>query len=483
MDSRFPNPARLIILGIGLSLSRLGLVEPKNVRRTTDLAWPRIVTGIARMSKNAVDVAFVGIAIGPAAIAGVGFASPFWGMAFSLGGGFAGGTIALVSQRYGAGAYEEMGQAIRSSAALVLLVSLPVAAVFWLFSSELISLITDKPAIVRLGTTYLHIISLGVPLASLNLVGSRIYIGADDAWTPMVIRAGGAVSNIILSAVFVFGLGMGVAGAAWGTLLSNIVVTVAFVAGVVAGRLPGMGDLPVKVDPFGTYLDVETFRQLIHIGLPVVGRNMVWTVAKFPMLAIVNLFGPSVAAAYVISRRIWGLMNTPGWGFGLASSSLVGQELGVGNERTAETYARDVVLFSVATYFVAAAIVFAFAKPIVLLFVSDPGDPSVPTAVSLVYVSCFAILAQGVNGAVAGPLDASGDTRWPFFAQAAGMFLCSIPVAYLGATIPAIGLVGLYLSYIAETTVPAVLNYYRFSTGRWKVISRNFRPEASYADD
>ena len=100
----------------------------------------------------------------------------------------------------------------------------------------------------------------------------------------------------------------------------------------------------------------------------------------------------------------------------------------------------------------------------------------------MVYVSCFAILAQGVNGAVAGPLDASGDTRWPFMAQAVGMFLCSIPLAYLGTTTP-LALWGLYLSYVAETTVPAILNYYRFSTGRWKVISRQFRPEASYADD
>lgn len=482
MDTRFPNPARLTILAIGLVLARLGLVDAKNVRRTTDLAWPRIVTGIARMSKNAVDVAFVGIAIGPAAIAGVGFAAPFWGMAFSLGGGFAGGTIALVSQRYGAKAYEEMGQAIRSSVALVLLVSLPVAAVFWLFPSELVSLMTGDERIIELGARYLHIISFGVPLAAVNLVGSRIYIGADDAWTPMVIRAGGAVTNIVLSAVFVFQFGMGVAGAAWGTLLSNVVVTVVFTVGVVAGRLPGMGELPVKVDPFGKYLDVETLRQVVRIGLPVVGRNMVWTVAKFPMLAIVAMFGPSVAAAYVISRRIWGLMNTPGWGFGLASSSLVGQELGAGDEGSAETYARDVVLFSVATYVVAAAIVFAFARPIVLSFVSDPNDPSVPYAITLVYVSCFAILAQGVNGAVAGPLDASGDTRWPFMAQAVGMFLCSIPLAYLGTATP-LALGGLYLSYVAETTVPAILNYYRFSTGRWKIISRQFRPETSYADD
>ncbi|WP_049971681.1 MATE family efflux transporter [Haladaptatus cibarius] len=480
---RFPNPVRLTILAIGLALARAGLVNPKRVRRTTDLAWPRIVTGLARMSKNAVDVAFVGIAVGPAAIAGVGFASPYWGIAFSLGGGFAGGTIALVSQRYGAGAFDELGQAIRSSAALVLAVTLPVACLFWLFPTELISLMTGNETTVEMGATYLQILAIGVPFAGLNLIGSRIYIGMDDSWTPMLVRSGGAISNIVLSGLLVFPLGWGVAGAAWGTVLANVVVTAAFALGLVAGRLPIAGELPVQVNPAAKYVDGDTIRQLVHIGLPVVGRNMVWTVAKFPMLAIVALFGQNVVAAYVISRRIWGLMNTPGWGFGLASSSLVGQELGAGNELDAEEYARDVILFAVATYAVAAVIVFAFAEPIAVSFVGDSADPSVvPHTVALVYAACAAVMAQGVKGAAAGPLDASGDTRWPFYSQIIGMFGCAIPVAYLGAT-TSLGLMGLYLSFVAETTVPAAINYHRFSTGRWKAISRKFRPGVSASDD
>ncbi|OYR73589.1 MATE family efflux transporter, partial [Halorubrum sp. E3] len=105
--SRLPNPFRALILYIGFALARAGLIDRHRVVRTTDLAWPRIVTGIARMSKNAVDVAMVGVAVGTSAVAGVGFAGPYWGLAFALGGGVAGGTIALVSQRYSAEAFVE----------------------------------------------------------------------------------------------------------------------------------------------------------------------------------------------------------------------------------------------------------------------------------------------------------------------------------------------------------------------------------------
>ncbi len=60
------------------------------------------------MSKSTVDVAMVGLALGPTAIAGVGFAAPFWELVFALGAGVAGRTIGMVSQRYGADAGEEL---------------------------------------------------------------------------------------------------------------------------------------------------------------------------------------------------------------------------------------------------------------------------------------------------------------------------------------------------------------------------------------
>ncbi|MFC6991664.1 MATE family efflux transporter [Haladaptatus sp. GCM10025707] len=479
---RIPNPLSALLLSIGLLLSRFGLIAEERARHTADLAWPRIVTGLARMSKNAADVAMVGVALGSTAITGVGFAGPFWGMVFSIGGGLAAGTIALVSQRFGAERFDQLGQAIRASAALVVLVTIPVAALYFLFPVELISLLSSDAQVVAYGADYLRIVAFGVPFGALNLIGSRALIGADDAWTPMVLRATGAVLNIVINAVLIFGLGMGVVGAAIGTVVSNVIVTAAFVVGLSRGSLPGVGALPVTVSPTGRFLDRETMRDVATIGTPVVGRNSVWTVARFPALAIVGMFGPPVAAAYIIARRIWGLINTPGWGFGLAASSLVGQELGKNNEQNAESYGREIVRFSVATYVVAAVVVVTFARPIVELFVGSSGDPTIPVAVDMVYVSAVAVIFQGVTSTVSGALDSTGDTRWPFYAFVIGMFGVAIPFMYLGAT-TALGIWGIYLAFFGETLVPAFITYYRFTTGKWKEISRSYRPDAAPMDD
>ncbi len=479
---RVPNPVRLVILAIGLGLARMGLVDEERARRTVDLAWPRIVTGLARMSKNAADVAMVGIAVGPTAIAGVGFAGPYWGLAFTVGGGLATGTIALVSQRFSAKAFDQLDQAVRTSVLVVLVLTIPIAAIFWTIPATLIGLLSNDPEVIELGAAYLGILALSVPLAGLNLVGGRVLIGADNAWIPMVLRAGGAVVNIVLNAILIFGFGLGVIGAAWGTVLANVVVSAAFVIGLLAGRLPGIGKFPVAVHPWGSYLHRDCIGQLARISTPVVGRNMVWTVARFPLLAFVGLFGPTVVAAFVISRRIWGLMNTPGWGFGLAASSLVGQSLGTGDETTAEAYGVEITRISVGTYAVAGALVLVFIEPIVQLFVGDPADPTVPVAIGFVAVASFAIVPQGISRSIAGALDATGDTRWPFYSRAIGMFGLAIPLTYLGAT-TALGITGVYLAYFAESVVPAAINYYRFSTGKWRAISREYRPEVGVSDD
>jgi len=136
----------------------------------------------------------------------------------------------------------------------------------------------------------------------------------------------------------------------------------------------------------------------------------------------------------------------------------------------------------VTTYAVVAAAVFVFADPIVRQFVDDPTGQTIPVAVALVYAACLGVIARGVGGTYAGALDATGDTRWPFYSRVLGMFGVALPCAYLGAT-TALGLYGLYLSYLGQSIVPAAINSYRFSTGEWKAISRQYRPESASAGD
>lgn len=469
------KPIRAAIEGVGLLLVHLGLIDRQRARRTSDLAWPRIVTGLARMSKSTIDVAMVGTALGAPAIAGVGFATPFWALAFVLGGGIAGGTISLVSQRYSAGQAEGVSVAVKVSVYFAAAATLPLVVLFWTMPEPLIRLIGTGAEAVDYGARYLQVVSLSMPFAALSLIGSRTLVGANDAWTPMVVRAGGAVANAVINAVLIFVFEMGVVGAALGTVMANVMVTAAFAWGLTTGHLPLVGSLPVRIDWSVPHWERRTARDLAEISTPLALTNLAQSGGQFPMLAIVSLFGPDVVAAFVIALRVRDLMNTPGWGFGLASSSLVGQSLGRGHEQEAGAYGREVLRFSMSVYVLAAAAVFIFAGPIGHLFVDDAAIG--PITASLIRATCVSVVFWGMMNGALGPLRASGDTRWPFYGQMLGLFAFSIPAAYLGA-VTSLGIAGLYLALVLETGVPALVSYYRFRSEQWKVISRAYRPAA-----
>jgi putative MATE family efflux protein len=473
------NPVRGVLLFVGALLARAGLVERERVRRATDLSWPRIVTGLARMSKSTVDVAMVGLALGPTAIAGVGFAAPFWELVFALGGGVAGGTIGMVSQRYGADAEEELAVTVTTSAAVVLALTLPLLAAYWVGPGLLVDLVGTGSEAVEYGSRYLRVVALGVPFAALNLIGSRTLVGADDAWTPMLLRAGGAVVNIALNAVLIFGFGLGVVGAAMGTVIANVLVTAGFAVGLARGGLPVIGAFPVRVPVSRPFFDRELGRDLAETGAPLVGANLARTGAQFPRLFIVGLFGPGVVSAYVVALRVRALLDTPNWGLSLASSSLVGQALGDGDEAEATVWAETVLRLSVGVYLVVAAALLPFSRGIARLFVSDP--TVLPLVTVFVAVACGSVVFRGVDGGSVGPLRASGDTRWPLYSQLAGMYLFALPLAYLGH-VTALGELALYASLVVETAVPAAVTYYRFRSGTWRVVSRSYRPDAALDD-
>ncbi len=82
----------------------------------------------------------------------------------------------------------------------------------------------------------------------------------------MLLRAGGAVGNIVLSAVLIFVADLGVVGAALGTVVANVLVTVGFAVGLTRGRLPLVGTLPIQIPVTRPFFDSGLARDLTRTG-------------------------------------------------------------------------------------------------------------------------------------------------------------------------------------------------------------------------
>jgi len=469
---------RRLLAAVATLLERAGIIERGRLRETVDLAWPRVVTGFAIMSKQTADLAMVGIALGAPAVAGLAFAGAYWSVGKFVAIGLAGGTVSLVSQNYGG---DERGRAalvVKQSVWIALLLAIPVVVGYVAFAEPLVGLLSDNAAAVGYGSTYLAVVAPGLGFEFLNMIASRTYAGVSDTVTPMIVRAGGAVMNVLISGTLIFGFGMDVTGAAVGTAVSTGLVTLVFTWWMFGRDYFGSGATPVALSVSGPQFDLGLTRQLVRVSTPLVARRLSQGLVVFPLLGIADRFGPEAVAALEVGRRVRNLANSVTWGFSIAASTLVGQRLGRGEEAEAGAFGREIITLSLVVYVFVAAVVAAFAEPIAGVFVDDPAAIDLTT--NFVIVAAVSVIPLGVGGSATGVLRGAGDTRIPFYASLIGLYGCALPAAYLGLVTP-LGVTALYIALVVETAVPAAISLWRVHTDRWKAVSRAYRPTG--ADD
>ena len=457
---------------VAATLERVGVIERERFRATFGLGWPRLVTGFARMSQQTVDLAMVGLAVGPAAIAGLAFAYAYWQIGNKISLGVSGGSISLVSQYHGGGRSGLADRVITQSYVLATLVSVPLVVLFATQAAVLVDVMTAGEDAVRYGSLYLAAVAPGIVFEFYTKIASRIFAGIGDTRTPMVIRSAGAVVNVVLNGVLIFGLGWGVVGAAVGTVVATGLVAGALLWGLVRRQYPGAEPIPVGLTRDGLLLDTEVVAPLVRVSAPLVLQELARALVVFPLLAIAGTFGAVTVAAFEIARRIRDLINSLSWGTSIAASSLVGRHLGADDEAVATAYGSEIIQLAVVAFTLLALVVVAFARPIAGLFTADPA--TIERTVPFVRIGAVASIALGVDRSTTGVLRGAGDTRWPFYGAIVGLYLFTVPVAALGV-VTWLGIGALYGALLVETTVPAAITYYRYRTGKWLETSRSLR--------
>ena len=479
MGSRLQSAATSAATTVAGALDRAGVIERDRLTETLDLAWPRIVTGFAIMSKNTVDLAVIGIVLGAPAVAGIAFAFAYWQLAKFVSIGLAGGTVSLVSQNYGGDERDRAALVVKQSLVVAVALVLPIVVGYVTFAEPLISLVGGQGDALGYGVTYLVVTAPALAFEFFNMIASRTYAGVGDTFTPMVFRAGGALLNVGLTVGLVLGAGLGVTGAALGTAVSIAAVAVGLSWGLSGRSYLGRGASPVPVGRDGAWIDTELIEQLVRVSAPLVARRVAEGIAVFPLLWVASSFGQATVAALEVGRRVRALLGSFSWGFSIAASTLVGQRLGAGDENGATAYGRDIIRLSALVYVLASAAVVAAATPIAQVFVDDP--TAIAATAAFVIIAAVSAVPLGVNGSITGSLRGAGDTRWPFFAAMLGLYVFALPAAFLG-TVTALGVGGLYIAVLVEKFVPMGVNLIRFRSDRWQAVSRQYRPGRTESD-
>jgi len=473
---------RWLVASFPALLARLGLVDRQKATEATDLAAPVMVTGGLRILLRLADFLMVGIALGDAAIAGLelGFQYYFVGFGFSL--AISSGTISVVSRLQGNDESARANVAVKQSLWLALVISAPLTAVSWYYPELLVGVLTDDAVAIDFGATYLSIVMLSMAPRFWSMVAARALAGSADTRTPMYVRLFSLPVNVVLNAVLIFGLGpapeLGIAGAAIGTAVANTLAAAIFLVLLLSGRYA------VRLPLAGPQFSFDLLGEIVRVALPLTGMRLLQTFGRFPFLYILGVLGTPTLAAYAIGRRVMLLALMPAWGYATAASTLVGQNLGAGDEAAATAYGWQTLRTALALQLVVAAVIVAFARPIVSLF--GTAYPDLATQ----FVRVFGLLVAGfsVSRTMRGSLRGAGDTRWPLYGTILGAYCFRLPVAALAlpatfaVTLPLVGLsvspglgLGLpaiFVALVGDFYLKAAVNTGRFWTGKWRDVAR-----------
>ncbi|WP_435079692.1 MATE family efflux transporter [Halococcus sp. AFM35] len=487
MLSALQNRLRAVIFRFPALLARLGIVNREKGDEAFDLAVPVMVSGGMRTVLRASDFFMISLALGGSAVAGLELGFQYYFIGFGLALGLSSGTISLVSRFVGAGEPENANFAVKQSFWIALTISVPLTLVTWGFAEEMVGLLTNDPATIRLGGTYLRIVMLSVSFRFWSMIAARALQGAGDARTPMHVRLVTIPINLVLNAVLIFGFGpfprLEVAGAAWGTTIANMLAACAF------GVILLSGAYSVRFPLGGRQWDGEIAREIVRVGYPLSGMQLIRTFGRFPFLFILANLGTSVVAAYAIARRVMLLAMMPAWGYSTASSTLVGQSIGAGREADATDYGWQTLRIALATQILIGGVLAVLARPIAVVFgASSPG-----LTVEFIRVFGIGVVAYSVSRTMRGGLRGAGDTLWPLYGTILGTAL-RIPIAAMGlpAGLAVISLTGwtfapglgfgigaVYAAILIDMYSRAGVNLFRFATGRWKVVARRSAVGAS----
>lgn len=427
------------------------------------LAIPMVLEMALESLFAVVDTFWVG-RLGANAVATIGLTESILALVFAIGLGVSLSTTAMVARRIGEKDPEHAAISAVQAIVLGLLISAGLGIPGWIFAPRLLGLMGGTPAIVATGSGYARIALGGCGAIIMLFLNNAIFRGAGDAAIAMRLLWVSNIINLILDPCLIFGLGpfphLGVTGAALATFTGRSI-------GVLYQFWRLMrGTERIHVLVRHLRLNLPVMWRLLRISLTGILQFAIANTSWIGLVRIVAMFGATAVAGYTVAIRIVIFYILPLWGLSNAAATLVGQNLGAGHPDRAEQAVWRTGLYSMTILGVLAVFLFAYATPIVHLFVSDPAVVHIG-AVALRTFSCgnlayawLMVMLQAFNG--------SGDTITPTYVNFFGFWVLELPLAWWLAVEMHMRQQGAFLAVVIAECAIALACLILFRQGRWK---------------
>ena len=344
------------------SKSRLKIFLDNPSKALWSLAIPIMFGMGIQTLYNLVDMIFIG-RLGGQSIAGIAFNMPLFFLVLGLTMGLGTGVTASIARFIGQNNKKEADNSAEHAIFMAVVISLFLSSLGLLFGERILSLFGAEGEILSIGWEYLHVMCFGMPFMIFSGFFRSILAGEGDMKLPMMVAGLGTVLNIILDPIFIFdlenygglGFGLGVAGAAMATVISQVIVFCVFIYMLFVKE---HSYITFRLKDFSFSSDI--IWDIVKVGLPASLSMVVMAIGQGVFNKILIHFSADTVAAYQVAGRLDMLVFLPIFSIAASLTTLVGMFFG------AKEY--DILRFTIKYGIISAFCITVLSSVLIYLF-------------------------------------------------------------------------------------------------------------------
>ncbi len=444
----------------------------KFYRTVISLVIPMALQNLINVGVQAADVIMLG-RLDEAAISAASLAGQVYFIMTLLFFGLTSGAAVLTAQYWGKGDKKTIEKVLGLAVRWAVVIAALFTAAALIFPDKLMRIFSSEADVIEQGAHYMRIVALAYIPAAITMVYLNVMRSVERVIISTVVYTISLFVNVVLNAVFIFGLcgapALGVRGAAIATAIARYCEF--FIVIFYASRM----NKTIRVR--GSYL-LKTEKILVSdfvkYALPVAANELMWGGGISMVTAIIGHMGKSAVAANSVAQVVRQLAMVVIFGVANATAIMLGKAIGEGKKENARIYSVRFLKITLALG-VGGAIVVLGVSPIIRSFMTL-GDEANSYLSAMMYVMSYFVFVSGFNTVlIVGVFRAGGDTKFGLLLDCGALWCIVIPLGAFAAFYLKLPVIAVYIILTSDELMKLPFSFWRYKSLKWlKDVTRDF---------
>ena len=434
-----------------------------NRKDLTRLLIPLIIEQVLGATVGLADTLMVSN-VGEAAVSGVSLVDSVNLLLINVFSALATGGTIVASQYLGRNDRENANKAANQLVLVTSALSAAIMALCLLLRRPLLNLLFGhaEQAVMETALVYFMLSALSYPFIGVYNSCAALFRAAGNSQVPMAVSALMNAINISGNALFIFGFGMGAAGAGLASLASRMAACLIMLWIL---RKP---ELKISLAEFFPLTFMPgMIKNILRIGIPSGVENGMFQIGKILVQGIVAIFGTASIAANAVGNSISAITVMPGIAIGLGAVTVVGHCIGAQQYEEAKKYMRQLTLYSLASIVALNAVILLAMDPILQLYELSSATAELARQI-IVFHAFISIAFWAPAFTLPNGLRASNDVRFTMTTSIITMWTLRVAGGYIISVWLGLGVLGVWVSMGLDWLLRMMLFIWRYKSNKWQ---------------